>query len=185
MLERADEMLLNASGALRLLENATVLEISSRCDAAVAALDEFAQYAAGSAEEMADRTSSTLADMSSGRYGINRTSVDTVDFSARADAGAAVEVAAVAKPAPALQRAVASGYSAVANGVLGVLEAIVPGDRSGPPPASKRQRLGNLLGRGGGARPAAAAEPGALPTALRAPDKAAAKAPPPKPPGAE
>lgn len=153
MLRQADEMLLNASSALKQLENATVLEISTKCDAAVAALDQFAEYAGSAAEQMADRTSTTLADMSTGRYGIEQTSVPTVDFSPdssnSAGQGALLPAEAAPKPAPALQRAVASGYSAIANGVLSVLEAIVPGERPETPPASKRERLGNLFGYGG------------------------------------
>jgi len=137
-------MLENASNALKSVENATVLDISAKCDAAVAALDEIAEYASAVAEDLADRTSTTLADMSTGRYGINRTSVTTVVFSA--DDGNDSSDAAVSKPAPAWQRAVARSSSAVANAVLSVLEAVIPGERPETKPASKRVRLGNLLG---------------------------------------
>ncbi|KAG8467224.1 hypothetical protein KFE25_000540 [Diacronema lutheri] len=144
VLATADAMLENASNALKSVENATVLDISAKCDAAVAALDEIAEYASAVAEDLADRTSTTLADMSTGRYGINRTSVTTVVFSA--DDGNDSSDAAVSKPAPAWQRAVARSSSAVANAVLSVLEAVIPGERPETKPASKRVRLGNLLG---------------------------------------
>ncbi|KAJ1628455.1 hypothetical protein T492DRAFT_908424 [Pavlovales sp. CCMP2436] len=143
-----DQLLSNLEGVaanLKSMANATVADLDTKIDLAVAALDAYVDLCDTYADTLARSTASQLADMSTGRYGrVNISSIPSAELHDTTD----VTAVAAAKPAPAIQRVIAGGLANLAGGSLNVLEAIWPGKR---PPTnddqSKRERLGILFGR--------------------------------------
>jgi hypothetical protein len=124
------------------LADTTVLGLSKQINYILGSIETIAENAQKSADQLAQATAKELVDMSSGRYGINATSSKTVNFAPdtkdpNVDA---------AKRVPKVRQVAAGAWAALANGALTLLETITPGERPENPPASKRERLGNLLG---------------------------------------
>jgi len=131
-LDKNLEMLEAAATSLKSLANATVLELSTSIDTALRDLETAAESASESANELAGRTASQLADMQSGK-------VDSVP--------GVPSAASNSSKGNGFAGVVRSGWAAFANGALNVLETIVPGERPATKPSSKRERLGNILGK--------------------------------------
>lgn len=149
-----DEALAAVKG-LAGLANASISEVSERVDESRRSLNNAAEGALELAARLSGSAAVQLADMSTGHYGlVNQTAEARVLAVIAPDATRGAEAKAVkrqgAKAAKrrgaGAERLVARGLAAVANGALGVLEAVVPGERPEFTPASKRKRLGNLLG---------------------------------------
>jgi hypothetical protein len=131
------------------LANASISEVSARVDDSRRSLEDAAEGALELAARLSGSAAVRLADMSTGHYGLANQTVDARALAADATdaAGGGADFKAAKPPQGAgAKRAVARGLAALANGALGVLEAVVPGERPELTPASKRKRLGNLLG---------------------------------------